>query len=74
MQHRMMHTLAVAAAVAASFSPDGSARAAFAAPSTLAMPKAPDETVYRPECPGDEVTGIWLKCQMAHAAEPCNQR
>jgi hypothetical protein len=31
----------------------------------LAMPAAQEETVYRPECPADEISSGWAGCRIA---------
>jgi hypothetical protein len=74
MQRCTAHATAMAVAIAGALSPAGSAWAASEARFKLAMPTAPEETVYRPECPSDEVSSAWLSCQVAHADGSHNQR
>jgi hypothetical protein len=66
--------MAMAVGIAAALSPVDSAWAASETRLKLAMPTAPEETVYRPECPSDEVSSAWLSCQVAHADGNRNQR
>jgi hypothetical protein len=33
----------------------------------LAAPTAQEETIYRPECPSDEISSGWLSCRVAGA-------
>jgi hypothetical protein len=74
MQGCTTHPIAVAVAIAAALSPAGSAWAASEPRFKLAMPTAPEETVYRPECPGDEVSSAWLPCQVAGVDGNYNRR
>jgi hypothetical protein len=74
MQRRTAHATAMAVAIAAALGSAGSACAASETRFKLAMPTAPEETVYRPECPSDEVSSAWLPCQMVRADGSCNRR
>jgi hypothetical protein len=66
----MAHASAMAVATVAVLSTAGSAWAASEPRFKVAMPAAPEETVYRPECPSDEIASAWLSCQLAHAGRP----
>jgi hypothetical protein len=71
MQSATAHAMAIAVAMVVALS---SAWAASETPFELAMPTGPEETVYRPECPSDEVASAWLACQMVHADGSYNRR
>jgi hypothetical protein len=34
-----------------------------------AMPAAQEETIYRPECPGNETSNAWMACRLADGDE-----
>jgi hypothetical protein len=74
MQSCTAHATAMGVAIAAALSSAGSSWAASDARFKLAMPMAPEETVYRAECPSDEVSSAWLSCQVAHADGSHNPR
>jgi hypothetical protein len=71
MQSSTAHAMAIAVAMVVALS---SAWAASEPPFKLGMPTGPEETVYRPECPSDEVASAWLWCQIAHADGNHNRR
>jgi hypothetical protein len=74
MQSSTPHATAMAVAMVAALSSADSVWAASETRFKLAMPTAPEETVYLPECPSDEVTSAWMSCQLAHATAGHNRK
>jgi hypothetical protein len=57
--------IAMGLAAAAALSPPSLAWAAADTAMRLAAPSSQEETIYRPECRGDEISNGWLSCPIA---------